>query len=64
MTVEEAGEKLGISRSLAYAGVANGTIPSVRVGRRILVPTGALLAMLGTVNSSDPEPAGASVPGR
>ena len=38
MTVEEAAEALGISRSLAYEAVRTGQIPSVRVGTRILIP--------------------------
>jgi excisionase family DNA binding protein len=48
MTVEEAGEVLGISRSLAYAAVSDGSIPSIRVGRRILVPAAQLNALLGS----------------
>ncbi len=47
MTVEEAGELLGLSRSSAYRGAARGEIPTIRVGRRLLVPTAKLLAMLG-----------------
>lgn len=42
MTVEEAAEVLGISRSLAYEGVHSGEIPSITVGRRILIPRAAL----------------------
>jgi excisionase family DNA binding protein len=41
MTVE-AGEVLGISRSLAYELVRRGEIPSLRLGRRIVVPVHAL----------------------
>jgi excisionase family DNA binding protein len=37
-SVEEAGELLGISRASAYAGVANGDIPSARVGHLLIVP--------------------------
>lgn len=46
MTVEEAGEALGISRSLAYELVRNGDLPSVRLGRRLVVPVRTLMAML------------------
>lgn len=46
MTVEQTGEALGISRSTAYDGVASGEIPSIRVGRRLLVPTAAVRRML------------------
>jgi excisionase family DNA binding protein len=45
LTVEEAAELLGISRGLAYEAVRVGALPSVRIGRRILVPTARLLAM-------------------
>lgn len=37
---------LGISRGLCYRLVQEGQIPSVRLGRRILVPVKALYAML------------------
>ncbi len=45
--VERAGRILGISRGSAYEGVRTGDLPSIRVGRRILVPTAKLLEMLG-----------------
>lgn len=38
LTVSEAADVLGISRSLAYQLVACRQIPSVRLGRRIVVP--------------------------
>lgn len=47
VSVEEAAAVLGISRSAAYRAVRKGEIPSVRVGRRLLVPSQRLLAMLG-----------------
>jgi excisionase family DNA binding protein len=47
LTVEEAACELGISRSLAYEAVRQGEIPSIRVGRRILVPRHAFELMLG-----------------
>jgi excisionase family DNA binding protein len=42
MSVEEASEALGISRSLAYELVRRGVLPSLRLGRRIVVPVRAL----------------------
>lgn len=45
-TVERAATLLGISRALAYELLRQGSIPSVRLGRRIVVPRAALLAML------------------
>jgi excisionase family DNA binding protein len=46
-TVEEAGRLLRVSRGAAYEAVRRGEIPSVRIGRRILVPAAALRALLG-----------------
>jgi len=40
-SVEDA-QLLGISRSFAYEAVQRGGIPSMRIGRRILVPKAAL----------------------
>jgi excisionase family DNA binding protein len=47
MSVEEAGRVLGVSRRSAYRAVARGEIPSVKVGRRLLVPTQRLFDLLG-----------------
>jgi excisionase family DNA binding protein len=57
-TVDEAAQLLGISRSFAYEAVQRGDIPSMRIGRRILVPKAALRRLLDQVGdySSDPEP--------
>jgi excisionase family DNA binding protein len=46
LTVDETARLLRISRGLAYAGVRDGSIPTIRVGRRILVPRDALLRSL------------------
>lgn len=46
LTVEEAAETLGISRAFAYEAVGRGEIPSIRIGRRILVPKAALDKLL------------------
>ena len=46
LTVEQTGEFLGISRAAAYEGVRSGEIPSVRIGRRIVVPTAAIRRLL------------------
>lgn len=46
LTVEEAATLLGISRAFAYEAVARGEIPSIRIGRRILVPKAALQRLL------------------
>ncbi len=47
LTVAQVAELYGISRATAYEGVRTGDIPSIRVGRRILVPTAAVRRLLG-----------------
>jgi excisionase family DNA binding protein len=47
VSVEEAGRLLGVSRMAAYQAVWRGQIPSIRIGRRLLVPVAKLNAMLG-----------------
>ena len=42
LSVEEAATALGISRSHAWRMVNNGTLPSVRIGHRVLVPVSDL----------------------
>ncbi len=46
LTVEQAGRELGISRNLAYAAANSGEIPTVRIGRRLIVPRVAFDKML------------------
>ncbi len=46
LTVEEAAGMLRISRGLAYEMVRTGRLPSIRLGRRLLVPRSALERML------------------
>ena len=46
MSVSEAAEWLGISRAFAYELVARGDIPSIRLGRRVLIPTKRLNALV------------------
>ncbi len=52
LTVTEAATFLGVSRHFAYQAVREGSIPSIRIGRRILIPVHAfeqLLANAGNV---------------
>ncbi len=37
-TVDEVAKMLGISRGLAYEMVNRGELPSIRLGRRVLIP--------------------------
>ncbi len=47
ISVEKAAEILGISLRAAYRAANRGQIPTLRIGRRLLVPTGHLLNLLG-----------------
>jgi excisionase family DNA binding protein len=47
LTVEQAAKLLGIGRSTAYELVHTGDIPSLRLGRRIVVPVNRLAQMIG-----------------
>lgn len=49
-TVPLAGKALGISRNAAYAAAGRGELPTLRFGRRLIVPTAALRRMLGLVS--------------
>ena len=52
MTVEEAGEALGISRATAYMLAKTGGIPVIRLGeRRLVVPKIAIERMLAEAGS-------------
>jgi excisionase family DNA binding protein len=56
ITVEEAAELLGVSRSLAYNLVRRNELPSLRLGRRVVVPVRALEEMLArgsTIGDAD-----------
>jgi excisionase family DNA binding protein len=46
LTVEEAGGLLGISRALAYEMARTGRLPTLRFGKRIVVPKKAIESML------------------
>ena len=49
------GRLLGLSRGTVYEAMHTGEIPSLRVGRRFLVPTHALRAWLRGSSLSDPD---------
>lgn len=46
LTVEEVGRVLGIGRNTAYAAVRDGSIPTLRIGKRYVVPRAALDRLL------------------
>ncbi len=49
-SVEEARKQLGLSKGLMYEAIRTGQVPSVRIGRRILIPRRALEQMLDKVH--------------
>jgi excisionase family DNA binding protein len=48
LTIKEVAGALNISRGLAYKAVRDGSIPTIRIGRRLLVPRRALEKLLET----------------
>lgn len=46
LTVDAVAEILGVDRKTVYAAINSGELPSLRVGRRILVPTSWLAARI------------------
>jgi excisionase family DNA binding protein len=53
MTVEQAAAALNISRTLAYEAARDGRIPTIRIGRRLLVSRRALEKLLEAPTSLD-----------
>jgi len=52
LTVEEAGRVLGIGRSAAYDAARRGELPTIRIGKRLLVPRARLEALLSDGNEA------------
>jgi excisionase family DNA binding protein len=46
LSVPEAGQLLGIGRTTAYDAARAGQIPTVKIGKRLLVPVAALERLL------------------
>ena len=55
-TVPEAARLLGIGRSAAYDAARRGELPTLRIGRRILVPRAALEQLLSLSCSTPDSP--------
>ena len=47
LTIREAAKQLGIGINQAYSAARAGTIPSIKIGKRYLVPAAALSKQLG-----------------
>ena len=51
LTVDEAAQALGLSRNSCYQAAETGAIPSIRIGKRILIPRFALEKLLDGMTS-------------
>ncbi len=49
-TPREVGQLLGLSRTAVYDRLRDGSLPSVRVGRRLLIPRTSLEQFLATAD--------------
>lgn len=61
VSVDEAARRLNIGRALAYQAAHDGTLPVIRLGRRLLVPTRALEELLDgrqSARSAEKRPGG------
>ena len=47
VSVEEAGEVMNLSRGSAYKAARSGELPTIRIGKRMLVSVPCLKAMVG-----------------
>ena len=47
LTVEQTSQAMGLSRASTYSAIKRGDIPSITIGRRVVVPRAALYKMLG-----------------
>jgi len=56
VSVPEAGRIIGLSRTGSYAAARRGDLPTVRVGRKLVVPVYRLLAMLDGEREKDTSP--------
>lgn len=54
MTVRQVAALLGVSLRSVYRAVADGIIPSIRIGRRILIPTALPSACSASTTSPRP----------
>jgi len=50
MTIVEAAAKLGVGRNQAYTAAKDGQIPTIKIGKRLLVPVAALERKLASAS--------------
>jgi excisionase family DNA binding protein len=59
--VNEAADAIGISRARAYELIAEGVIPSIRIGSSIRVPVDQLKALIAKRQAEQPDTEAAAV---
>ena len=59
-TVGEAAQLLGIGRSAAYEAARTGQLPTIRIGKRILVPKAAFERLLRIASDAESPPNGST----
>lgn len=52
LSIPEAGKALGVGRSAAYEAARTGQLPTIKIGKRILVPIAALERLLEEAEQS------------
>jgi excisionase family DNA binding protein len=60
ISVEEAGRLLGISRGSAYEAARRGDIPTIRIGKRLIVPVAGLERLLASAGKGQADGGGQS----
>jgi excisionase family DNA binding protein len=50
ISAEEASKILNLSRNGTYSALQRGDLPSIRIGKRILIPTAALQRLLDSAD--------------
>ena len=50
-SVDELAKEIGISRQAAYAALHRGVIPSIRIGKRFILPRSAIAEWLRTAGN-------------
>ena len=58
LTIEECASVLRLSRGSTYLAARTGQIPTIRIGRRLLVPRAMLLRILGEDGNTETIAAG------
>ncbi len=57
-TIDEAAQILGVSRTVAYESARKGQLPTIKMGKRLLVPTAALRRLLQLDEAPSAPPVG------